>query len=76
MKGEELRRIRKRLALTQAQMAERLGVTPNTVARQERNEVRITEPMARLIRMTAEPVRQNAATAPAKEAAKRRRGKR
>ena len=42
MTGSELRRIRKRLGLTQVQLAERLGVTGNTVARQERGEVRIT----------------------------------
>ncbi len=54
MKGGTLRRIRKRLGLTQAALAERLGVSPNTVARWERNEVPIREPMARLIRMLAE----------------------
>ena len=53
MTGSELRRIRKRLGLTQVQLAERLGVTGNTVARQERGEVRITEPVARLIRYVA-----------------------
>ena len=51
MKGEELRAIRKRLGLTQAGMADRLGVTPTTVARWERNEVRITEPMARFVKL-------------------------
>ena len=53
MTGSELRRIRKRLGLTQVQMAERLGLTGNTVARQERGEVRITEPVGRLIRYVA-----------------------
>jgi len=53
--GDELRRIRRRLGLTQAAMAERLAVTPNTVARWERNEVPIREPMARLIRLLATP---------------------
>ena len=38
MQGEELRRLRKRMKLTQRQLGQRLGVTDNTVARWERNE--------------------------------------
>ena len=53
MRGGTLRQIRKRLGLTQSALAERLGVSPNTVARWERNEVPIREPMVRLIRMLA-----------------------
>ena len=51
MKGRELLRIRKRLGLTQVALAKRLAVSPNTVARWERDEVRIREPMAKLIRL-------------------------
>jgi len=40
--------------LTQAALAATLGVAPNTVARWERNERTITEPMTRLIRVTVE----------------------
>lgn len=54
MTGAELRRIRKRLGLTQAQLAERVGVTRNSVARQERGEIGIREPLARLIRLLAQ----------------------
>ena len=54
MTGKELRRIRKRLGLTQATLAEQLAVTSTTVARWERDEVPIREPMARLIRLLAE----------------------
>ena len=54
MTGNELRRIRDRLGLTQAAFAERLGVTPNTVARWERDEVSISEPAARLARLLIE----------------------
>ena len=58
MTGEELRGVRKRLGLTQAALAEQLAVSPNTVARWERDEVPIREPMARLIRLLAkEPKR-------------------
>ena len=53
MKGDELRRIRNRLAWTQTEMAVRLGVTRNSVARWERDEVSIREPMARLIKFVA-----------------------
>ena len=53
MTGDELQRIRKRLRLTQTGLAERLGVSSNTVARWERDEVPIREPMVRLIRVLA-----------------------
>ncbi len=55
LKGRALRRLRKAAGLTQAALAERLGVTPNTVARWERDEVGISEPMARLINLTLAP---------------------
>jgi transcriptional regulator with XRE-family HTH domain len=37
MKGENLRKAREGLGLTQAQLAEELGIQPNTVARYERD---------------------------------------
>lgn len=49
MTGATFKRIRKTLALTQRALAEKIGVTPNTVARWERGEVGIAEPVARLI---------------------------
>jgi transcriptional regulator with XRE-family HTH domain len=49
--GKELRILRRRLKLTQAALAERLGVVPNTVARWERDELPIREPMARLLQL-------------------------
>jgi transcriptional regulator with XRE-family HTH domain len=51
MTGQELRRIRKRLGLTQEQLAEQTGVTGNSIARQERGEMGIRESLARLIRL-------------------------
>lgn len=57
MKGEELRRLRRQLGLTQVEMAERLGVAANTVARWERNEMSINEPAARLARFLVETER-------------------
>jgi transcriptional regulator with XRE-family HTH domain len=53
VKGEELKSIRKKLGWTQVQMAKAIGVDPNTVARWERNEVGISEPIARFIRTVA-----------------------
>jgi len=50
MSGKELLKIRKQLRWTQAQLAGAIGVTWNTIARWERDEVGIGEPAARLIR--------------------------
>jgi 5-methylcytosine-specific restriction protein A len=51
--GDELRRLRRTLGLTQAALAARVGVTPNSLARQERGELGIAEPVARLLRHLA-----------------------
>jgi DNA-binding transcriptional regulator YiaG len=48
MEGSQLRKIRLHMALTQEQFAKQLGVRPNTVARWERNERRISKPVALL----------------------------
>ena len=50
MTGKELKRLRTHMQFTQKQLAEKLGVTENTVARWERGEVPINEPAARLLR--------------------------
>jgi transcriptional regulator with XRE-family HTH domain len=55
VKADELRKLRKGAGLTQAALAERLGLTPNAVARWEQQARSISEPMARLIRMVLEP---------------------
>jgi transcriptional regulator with XRE-family HTH domain len=41
MTGQELRRIRKAMGITQRQLAEKLGVTLTSVARMERGEQKI-----------------------------------
>lgn len=49
MTGKQLKKIRDELEWTQVQLAKAVGVTSNTVARWERDEVGIGEPIARLI---------------------------
>ena len=51
MTGRELRALRVKEGLTQQQLAELTGTTRNTIARQERGESAIREPMSRLYRM-------------------------
>jgi transcriptional regulator with XRE-family HTH domain len=49
MNGKQLKAIRKKLGWTQVELAKELRTTENTVARWERDERGITEPMAKLI---------------------------
>ena len=51
MTGAEFRRIRRRLGLTQKQLAKRMATTPTSLARWERNEVPIREMVARFLRL-------------------------
>ena len=51
MTATDLRRLRTRLGLTQAQLAERVGVPSNTIARWERAEMKMRPAMDRLIRL-------------------------
>ncbi len=49
MTGKQLTTIRKRMKWTQAQLGDAIGVTGNTIARWERDEMAVNEPAARLI---------------------------
>lgn len=51
MHGKELRKLRMVLGLTQAKLAEAVGVTTNAIALAERGERGISEPLARLVKM-------------------------
>jgi transcriptional regulator with XRE-family HTH domain len=53
MTAMELKDIRAKLELTQKQLAELVGIAANNLARQERGELGISEPVARLIRLLA-----------------------
>jgi transcriptional regulator with XRE-family HTH domain len=55
--GDALRRLRRRLGLTQVKLAERVGVTVTSVARWERGERPISEPAALRARLLAEAER-------------------
>ena len=52
--SKNLRVIRQRLGLTQAVFAETLGITSNSLARQERGELGISESVAILARLRLE----------------------
>jgi len=54
MTGKQLKQIRRRLGWTQKQLAEVVGIAPNTLACEERGVHGISEPVATLIRLVAE----------------------
>jgi transcriptional regulator with XRE-family HTH domain len=76
MTGAQLQRLRARLKLTQAKLAEQLGVHWNTLARWERGEVPIRPPIARLLRTLEAGRAQSAAKARPARTVPRPRGKR
>lgn len=53
MTGAEIRGLRKALGYTQAKLAEEVGVTANTVARYERDELNPSPPVLKLLKLLA-----------------------
>ena len=51
MTGSQIRELRKTLGYTQARLAEEVGVTPNTIARYEREELRPSPPVLKLLKL-------------------------
>lgn len=51
MSGSDLRQLRELLKLTQAELAERLGMHANTVARMERGELPVSTRTAAALRL-------------------------
>jgi transcriptional regulator with XRE-family HTH domain len=49
MNGKAIRRFRQRMGWTQAQLAQEVGVTRNTIARWERDEMGISGTAAKLL---------------------------
>jgi transcriptional regulator with XRE-family HTH domain len=54
MTGPRLRQLRRQLGLTQVALARAIGMTSTSVARYERGEVPIPEPVARLVTLLAQ----------------------
>ena len=52
MTANELRRLRRRLRLSQVQLADVVGTTANTIARWERGEMQMRPAMDRLVRLS------------------------
>jgi len=57
MKGYELKELRHQMGLTQKELAEKIGVPWNTVARWEVGMRKIAEPIARLVHYIAKEVK-------------------
>lgn len=53
MTGAQLKKHRQRLGLTQKQMAKKIGLHWNSLARMERDEIGISEPVVKLVRLIA-----------------------
>jgi DNA-binding transcriptional regulator YiaG len=51
MSGDEFRRHRTRLGLTQEALATRIGVHPITISKWERSVVDVPKPVAQLVRL-------------------------
>jgi transcriptional regulator with XRE-family HTH domain len=61
--AEQLRRLRRKLGLTQAGLADLVGVPANTIARWERAEMKMRPAMEKLVRLSVEEAdRKRAAT--------------
>ncbi len=51
MTGAQIKQLRKALGYTQAKLAEEVGVTANTVARYERDELNPSPPVMKLLKL-------------------------
>ena len=51
MTGAQIKVLRKSLGYTQARLAEEVGLTPNTIARYERDELKPSPPVLKLLRL-------------------------
>ena len=51
MTGIQIKELRKSLGYTQARLADEVGLTPNTIARYERDELKPSPPVLKLLRL-------------------------
>jgi putative transcriptional regulator len=56
MTGIQIKSLRKALGYTQAKLAEEVGVTANTIARYERDELKPSPPVLKLLKLLELPV--------------------
>ncbi len=53
MTGAQIKDLRRNLGYTQAKLAEEVGVSPNTIARYERDEFKPSPPVLKLLKLLA-----------------------
>jgi len=53
MTGTQIKDLRRNLGYTQARLAEEVGVSPNTIARYERDEFKPSPPVLKLLKLIA-----------------------
>ncbi len=53
MTGAQIKDLRRNLGYTQAKLAEEVGVSPNTIARYERDEFKPSPPVLKLLKILA-----------------------
>jgi putative transcriptional regulator len=53
MTGTQIKDLRRNLGYTQARLAEEVGVSPNTIARYERDEFKPSPPVLKLLKLLA-----------------------
>jgi putative transcriptional regulator len=51
MNGAQIKELRKSLGYTQARLAEEVGLTANTIARYERDELKPSPPVLKLLKL-------------------------
>ncbi len=51
MTGAQIKELRRTLGYTQARLAEEVGVSPNTIARYEREEFKPSPPVMKLLKL-------------------------
>jgi len=51
MTGAQIKELRKNLGYTQARLAEEVGITANTIARYERDELNPSPPVLKLLKL-------------------------
>jgi DNA-binding transcriptional regulator YiaG len=59
IRGQDIKKLRKEAKLSQAKLAKIMGVHANTVARWEREDMYISEPVARFLKLICEQAKKS-----------------